>query len=227
MKMHKSMLIVLLQLALLSACSSSASRSGAADKVLAASQVTAVVLPQDCSAESHMLVKERADGGDMHAQHLMGIKALYGVCDDPSLDVAIFYLSKSAKQFFPPSMFHLATALQLGGITSDGELLYLFRGAAERGFSKAEYNVVAYYLDIHSPVHDIAQGYAWHAFCAPHDFFCSMDEFDRRLSRMSKIELARGELLKAKLFEKMKTVEKMSDVFCCRGTSFGAGMGRH
>ena len=73
MKMHKSMLIVLSQLALLTACSSTAVHSEAADKVVVASQVTEVVLPQDCSAESHKLVKERADGSDMHAQHLMSL----------------------------------------------------------------------------------------------------------------------------------------------------------
>lgn len=192
-----------------------------------ANQPVAEALPQDCSSESRTLVKSRADNGHINAQHLMGMQAYLGACSDRNLDTAIFYLSKSAAQYFPPSMFHLASVLQLRENTSDTELLRLFRGAAERGFAKAEFNVVAYYMDKDSEVYNIAEAYAWHSFCAPHDTFCRWPEFDEALSHMSKSDRAKGEVLKARLFEKMKSVEKVKDILCCPGAQIGSRLGRH
>lgn len=225
MKKLSTKIAMWLQCALLIGATAGPGVAGAEDVQAPASQRIEKALPQDCSTESNTLVKTRADSGDTQAQHLMGMKAYLGACEDRDLDTAVFYLSKSAAKFFPPSMFHLATVLQLRGGARDADLLQLFRGAAERGFAKAEMNVLLYYVDKKSKVYDIAEAYAWHSFCAPHDRFCDWPQISEALSHMSKSEKEKGEILKTSLFEKMKSVERFDDIFCCAGTRAGSSSG--
>lgn len=229
MKILSSKIAMWLQGALLIGAIADPGVAGAEDTQAATGQRIEQTLPQDCSTESHIRVKTLADGGDTQAQHLMGIKAYLGACEDRDLDTATLYLSKSAAKSFPPSMFHLAGVLQLRGGTSDADLLQLFRGAAERGFAKAEMNVLLYYIDKKSKVYDIAEAYAWHSFCAPHGTFCDWPQINEALSHISKSDKERGEILKTRLFEKMKSVKEIDDIFCCVGTRVGSssGFGRH
>lgn len=122
-------------------------------------------IPRGCDPEAREKLLARANAGDVKAQHLIGMQAYLAACDeneDSNRKEAIYYLSKSAAQFYPPSMFHLAENLfeENNSHSVDVERFHLYLGAAERGFHKAEFNVAMYYFYQKSVVHDDPQAFA-------------------------------------------------------------------
>jgi TPR repeat protein len=194
----------------------------------ALSQLFDQALPQGCGPEARAEVMARANAGDMKAQHLIGMQAYLGTCNkarESNRKETIFYLSKSAAQFYPPSMFHLAENLGFEenlSYQTNVKRFHLYLGAAERGFHKAEFNVAMYYFDQRSVMHNDPQAYAWLSQCALHDRAFCRDEYIAAVrARMNKQDMEKAEQLKVRLLEKMKAVPKFEDVFCCfSGTGF-------
>ncbi|MEO6920638.1 MAG: hypothetical protein ABI171_16785 [Collimonas sp.] len=187
-----------------------------------ARELSAQPLPTACTKEARATVKLRADEGDKMAQFLMGLRFFRGVCESPregdDEKEAVYYLSKSAAQFHPPSMYLLTLTHGYLEGKHEEDALRLLRGAAERGFRKAEWDVGRHYAFGKKSIRNNPEAYAWLSLAALHDP-AFRDMIDPQITevkaRMSKRDMAKAEQLKDQLLEKMKLVPKYSDDLCC------------
>lgn len=165
-----------------------------------------------CENDSQVNLTRLAELGDAAALYAMGIEAFFGKCVPEDRKMAMLYLSKSASTRYPPAMHWLATLLKDEEPKQTQKIFTLYRDSALLGYRRSEFDVAIYYADQNSKVHSNPDAYAWIHLCLAHDRICA-GFFDEFLSHLSPADREKGKKIQDELFEKMRNVRPVTDVY--------------
>jgi hypothetical protein len=87
--------------------------------------------------------------------------------------------------------------------------------AAERGFARAQADLVHWYADPKGKMYSMADSYAWIQVCAGRELFCQPDSVKPILDRMSQKDRAAGEKIAQRILAALRRYPKEEDVPLC------------
>lgn len=166
-------------------------------KALFATEKTCVETP---AAE----LEKQSRAGDIAAAHVLGLMHFGDRYDAHFNKSAEPYFRKGADQLYPPSLYWYWTALTVEGKDNERHFPLLLE-AAQRGYVRAQLDLVFAYANPTSRHHDRVAAYAWLTLCKQLDASCRDYTDEQLIPELTDHEKDAGNLLNRDIIEKRKS----------------------
>lgn len=151
-----------------------------------------------------------SDAGDIRASYQLATRLLRPSADEHARDKARVQLKRGAAKKHPRSLYFLN---MVGDGSKHPERLVI--EAAERGFARAQADLVHRYADPKGKMYSMADSYAWIKVCAGRELFCEADSVKPILDRLSAKDKAAGEKIAERIQAGLQRYPKEEDVPLC------------
>ena len=149
-------------------------------------------------------LEKQSNAGDIRASHVLGLMHFGDRYDFQSHKSAEPYFRKGADQHYPPSLYWYWAAVSVEGKDDERHFPQLLQ-AAQRGYIRAQLNLVVVYASPKSHNHDRVAAYAWLTLCKELDASCRDYADEELIPNLTEREKEAGNLLKREIIEKRKS----------------------
>jgi hypothetical protein len=159
-------------------------------------------------------LEKQSSAGDAGASHVLGLMHFGDRYDFQFYKSAKPYFRKGADQHYPPSLYWYWAAVAVDGKDNERHFPMLLQ-AAQRGYIRAQLDLVSTYASPKSHNYNRVAAYAWLTLCKELDASCRDFTDEQLIPNLTEREKEAGNLLKQEIIEKRRTYPKFVEYSNC------------
>lgn len=148
-------------------------------------------------------LERQSNAGDIRAAHVLGLMHFGDRYDSQFNKSAEPYFRKGADQHYPPSLYWYWTTVTVDGKDNERHFPLLLE-AAQRGYIRAQLDLIFAYASPESHHHDRVAAYGWLTLCKELDASCRDYTDEQLIPDLTQREKEAGNLLMREIIEKRK-----------------------
>lgn len=169
---------------------------------------------ETCVATPVTELEKQSNAGDVSASQVLGLIHFGDRYDERSYKNSEPYFKKGAEQHYPPSLYWYWMALTVEG-KDNGRHFPLLLEAAQRGYIRAQLDLINNYAAPKSRNHNRVAAYAWLTICKELDASCRDFTDEQWLPNLTEREKEAGNRLRQEIIEKRKSYPVFVDYRNC------------